>query len=165
MSCGAQAPAGTLIASPSLFDLSQVYELRIQIEGHCAALAARNAWPPDVTAISTAFSDADRANAQADWRRLVCCDHAFHQAMAASRNVWLERTLVTLHNSALRFWHYALPRRPVEAVKAEIASHSPVAAAITAHDSEVAQAAMRTILVGFPATVHGMLFDSSEPTT
>jgi DNA-binding GntR family transcriptional regulator len=82
---------------------------------------------------------------------------------AAAHNVWLERTLITLHNSALRFWHYALPRRPIEAVKSEMASHSAVAAAIAAHDPVAAQAAMRAVLSEFPATVRGMFSDTPEP--
>jgi DNA-binding GntR family transcriptional regulator len=46
--------------------------------------------------------------ARRDWRALVQSDRSFHQAIgAAARNAWLARTLRTLHNSALRFWHYA----------------------------------------------------------
>lgn len=154
---------GTVVSSPSVFELQQVFELRIQIEGQCAALAARNASPKEIEAITAALTDVDRAIANADWRLLVCCDRSFHHAMAvAAHNVWLERTLTTLHNSALRFWHYALPRRPVEAVKSEMASHAAVAAAIAVHDPIAAQAAMRAVLSAFPATVRGMFSDAPE---
>lgn len=154
---------GTVVASPSFFELQQVFELRIQIEGQCAALAARDARPGDIAAINAAFTDADEMIARSDWRSLVRSDRSFHQAMAAAaHNVWLERTLVTLHNSALRFWHHSLPRRPAEAVRSEIASHRDVAAAIAAHDPIAAQAAMRAVLGGFPATVRGMFSDLPE---
>jgi DNA-binding GntR family transcriptional regulator len=155
---------GSVVASPSLIELEQVFQLRVQIEGQCAALAARNARADEIEAITTAFACADRVVAAADWRTLVRIDRAFHQAMAAAaHNVWLERTLITLHNSALRFWHYALPRRPVAAVKTEIKLHRRVAAAIAARDPAAAQAAMRTVLGEFPATVQGLFSDALEP--
>lgn len=155
---------GTVVSSPSVFELQQVFELRVQIEGQCAALAARNARPHEIDAIATSLTDVDRAIATADWRLLVSCDRSFHHAMAAAaHNVWLERTLITLHNSALRFWHYALPRRSIEAVRSEMASHTAVATAIAAHDPVAAQAAMRAVLSEFPATVRGMFSDAPEP--
>ena len=127
-------------------------------------LAARNARKDEIEAINRAFVDADRAIAAADWRSVVRFDRAFHHAMAAAaHNVWLERTLLTLHNSALRFWHHALPRRPVDAVKGEIAGHLEVAAAIAARDPAGAQAAMRAVLGEFPATVQGLFSDALEP--
>ncbi len=155
---------GTVVAAPGVFEFLQVFELRAQLEGQCAALAARNAKPGEAETITRAFANADRAIADADWRLLVCYDRRFHQSMAAAaHNVWLERTLVTLHNSALRFWYHALPRRPVRAVKKEIARHREVAAAIAARDAEAAQAAMRAVLSEFPATVRGMFADLPEP--
>ena len=154
---------GTVVSSPSVFELQQVFELRVQIEGQCAALAARNARPNEIDVITASLADVDRAIANTDWRLLVCCDRSFHQAMAAAaHNVWMERTLITLHNSALRFWHHALPRRPIDAVKGEMASHYTVAAAIAAHDPVAAQAAMRAVLSEFPATVRGMFSDAPE---
>lgn len=154
---------GTVVASPSFFELQQVYELRLQIEGQCAAMAAISAKPHEVDAINAAFADADRVIAAGDWRSLVHFDRSFHQAMAAAaHNVSLERTLLTLHNSALRFWYHALPRRPASAVKNEIACHRRVAKAIAAHDPAAAQAAMREVLSGFPATVRGLFPDARE---
>ncbi len=156
---------GTVVSSPSVFELQQVFELRVQIEGQCAALAARNARPHEIETITASLADVDRAIATADWRLLVACDRSFHHAMAvAAHNVWMERTLITLHNSALRFWHHALPRRPVEAVQNEMASHRAIAEAIAARDPVAAQAAMRAVLGQFPATVRGMFSDVPEPT-
>jgi DNA-binding GntR family transcriptional regulator len=60
--------------------------------------------------------------------------------------------------SALRFWHYALPRRAESALREEIAAHLRVASEIERHDAEAAQKAMREVLDGFPSTVKG-LFD------
>src|SRR5262245_22592063 len=59
---------GTAVANPSVIELQQVFQLRVQIEGQCAALAARNARPDDLAAIQRAFADVDDAIAAADWR-------------------------------------------------------------------------------------------------
>jgi len=154
---------GTIISVPSFFELQEVFELRVQIEGHCAALAAKNARSTDIVAIKSAFVDAEQIIAESDWRTLVRCDLIFHRAMAAAaRNQWLERTLVMAHNSGLRFWHHALPRRPTDAVVNEIAIHRQVADAIEAHDPPRAQAAMRILLGEFPATVRGLFNEPLE---
>jgi DNA-binding GntR family transcriptional regulator len=154
---------GTIVSAPSFFELQEVFELRVQIEGHCAALAAKNARASDIARIKAAFADANRIIAEADWRTLVRCDQIFHRAMAAaSRNQWLERTLVMAHNSGLRFWHHALPRRPTDAVINEIAIHRKIADAIEARDPTGAQAAMRALLAEFPATVRGLFNTSLE---
>jgi DNA-binding GntR family transcriptional regulator len=154
---------GTIVTVPNYFELQEVFELRVQIEGHCAALAAQHARPSDIVAIKGAFADADRTIERGDWRTLVRCDQVFHRSMAAAaRNHWLERTLVMAHNSSLRFWHHSLPRRPAKAVINEIAIHRKVADAIEAHDPSAAQAAMRMLLAEFPATVRGLFSGSLE---
>jgi DNA-binding GntR family transcriptional regulator len=154
---------GTVVSSPSFFELQQVFELRVQIEGQCASMAALNARPAEIQAIGAVFADADNIIANSDWRTLVRLDRSFHHAMAvAAHNVWMERTLITLHNSALRFWHHSLARRQIDAVKSEITSHREVAAAIAASDPAGAQAAMRKVLGEFPATVRGMFSDLPE---
>lgn len=156
---------GTVVTSPSFFELQQVFELRVQIEGQCASMAAQNARPAEIETLSAVFADADKIIAKSDWRTLVRLDRSFHHAMAvAAHNVWMERTLITLHNSALRFWHHSLARRQTSAVKKEIASHRAVAAAIAARDPEGAKTAMRKVLGEFPATVRGMFSDLPEAT-
>ncbi|MGZ6662462.1 MAG: hypothetical protein ACXVHL_34620 [Solirubrobacteraceae bacterium] len=61
-----------------------------------------------------------------------------------------------LNASALRFWHYALPRRAESALREEIATHLRVASEIERRDAEAAQKAMKEVLDGFPSTVKGV---------
>ncbi len=154
---------GSVVANASFEELQQVFELRLQLEGQCADLAARNARKSEVEAIKRAFVNAEELIEREDWRGIVVRDRQFHQALAAaSHNGWLARTLANLHQSSLRFWHYALPRRGAAAVKREIVYHRRVAAAIEAHDSVAAQAAMRAVLGEFPATVQGLFSNALE---
>ena len=152
---------GSVVTSPNIIELQQVFQLRVQLEGQCARLAATNATRDERHAVSIAFNEAGTAIARADWRALVSLDRDFHRAVAiGAHNSWLEHVLATLHNSALRFWHYALPRRPIDALTQEIAYHRDVAAAIEARDPAAAEAAMRAVLDEFPATVQGVFTDA-----
>lgn len=148
---------GSVVANASFEELQQVFELRLQLEGYCADLAARHARKPEIEGLKRAFENAEDLIAREDWRGLVIQDRQFHHMLAvASHNGWLARTLTNLHQSALRFWHYALPRRGMAALKREIAHHRRVAAAVEARDPVAAQQAMRTLLGEFPATVQGL---------
>ena len=126
---------GTVVANPSVIELQQVFQLRVQIEGQCAALAARNARKDEIEAINRAFGMPIARSRRPTGARSCA-------SIGPSTTPWPRpRTMsgssgrsLTLHNSALRFWHYALPRRPVDAVKGEIAGHLEVAAAIAARD-------------------------------
>ena len=142
---------GTVVASPSFFELQQVFELRVQIEGQCAALAARNARPNEIDvdrrgicrrrsghrAVGLAFAGAPRSLLPSGYGS----GRAQHLARANAHHAAQQRAAVlALH----------LPRRPVETVKGEIAGHLKVAAAIAAHDPVAAQAAMRSVLERIP---------------
>lgn len=148
---------GTVVVGISLIELQQVFALRVQLEGQCAALAARTARTKDIAAMHEAFADAEVLIERQDWRALVQCDRKFHHALArAAQNRWLANMIVTLHSNALRFWHYSLPRRPVQALHREIAYHRAVTLAVEERDPERAQECMRAVLGAFPATVQDL---------
>jgi DNA-binding GntR family transcriptional regulator len=72
--------------------------------------------------------------------------------------------VVTLHNSAVRFWHYSLSRRPEAQLKLEIELHLEVANAIGKGEAAGAAQAMRHVLGLFPDSLrHFFLANPSEP--
>jgi GntR family transcriptional regulator, rspAB operon transcriptional repressor len=148
---------GSVITDISVRELQQVFELRVQFEGRAAALAAQNATLEEIAAIRTVYQGAEKVIEAADYRTLVQMDRAFHEAIAvATHNIYLQRVMAMLNASALRFWHYALPRRAESALREEVAAHLRVASEIERHDAEAAQKAMREVLDGFPSTVKGV---------
>jgi DNA-binding GntR family transcriptional regulator len=156
---------GTIVTGPSLAELEQVFQLRVHLEGQCCTLAARNAGQREINAMTAALHGVDGIIERRDWRELVRRDRAFHGAMAAAtRHVWLARTVVTLHASALRFWHQALERRPVDAVRREMQLHLEVAEAIAGRDAAAAETAMRAVLGEFPETVRDLLSGALKET-
>ncbi len=152
---------GSVVAELGVIELQQIFDLRVQLEARAAALAAANATPAQVEAISGAYADAESALSKLDYREIIRMDLAFHQAVGeATHNRWLALVTNTLNTNALRFWHYSLSRRPIETLRREIQSHMRVADAIRQGDVELAQAAMREVLGEFPATVKGVFEDA-----
>jgi DNA-binding GntR family transcriptional regulator len=145
---------GSVVADLGAIELQQVFALRVQLEGSSAALAAQNATRADVAAIKRAFTGVEKVIEQSDYRELIRMDLAFHQAVGeATHNRWLAHVTNTLNVNALRFWHYALPRRSQATLLREIESHMRIAAAIERRDVAAAQLAMQEVLGEFPATV------------
>lgn len=110
------------------------------------------------------FVGVTKVIAEGDYRKLICMDLAFHQAVGeASHNRWLARVTNTLIVGALRFWRHSLRRRSEETLRTEIEAHLRVAKAIQQGDPDAAQLAMRDIEAAFPATVKDVFDESMNP--
>jgi DNA-binding GntR family transcriptional regulator len=145
---------GSVITQVPVEELQEVFELRVQLEGRAVALAAQNGTLEEIDAIQSAYKGVDKILQARDYRTLLKMDRFFHEAIAqATHNVCLCRVMAMLNTSALRFWYYALPRRPESALREEISAHLRVAKAIERREIDVAQKAMRDVLSAFPLTV------------
>lgn len=142
-----KARAGTMVAPLDLLEVRQAVEARRLIEPHCAALAALNASPDDLTRLRAAFDGAEAAVRGRDAAALVRMDQRFHEAIAqASRNVTLARILIPLQHKAARFWVYSMGADTEEARLQEIARHLEVVDCIALRDPDRArEAVLRTL--------------------
>ena len=161
---------GTRIAALELSGLHAVFEARVVLEERCAALAAERANAADIRAMKDAFAGYDAVIRNREFRTLVQMDSRFHRALAeASKNPSLAKMLVCLHKDAMRFWYFGLLRLPANDVRADIASHLAVVAAIERRDPAAAAAAMRKVLGHFPDMVRtfmsGAMLDQQERPT
>ncbi len=85
-------------------------------------------------------------------------DQLFQRTLAeCSRNSYLEKALVLLHNNASRFWYVGLPRIPTKALIGDIEGHFEVASAIEARDAASATRAIREVLGHFPDYMTNLL--------
>jgi len=142
---------GTTVADLQVMELQQVYEARVLIEGHCAALAARHATRDDVAFLRRAYRGVDEVLRKRDFRTLTAMDQAFHQGLAqASQNEYLARIVPLLHNHALRLRHRLLPRASIRTIQTDLSNHEAVIDAIERQDPAAAEQAMRTTLRAFP---------------
>jgi len=141
---------GTVVAPMDIREIEQAFEVRHMLEGHTAALAARNARPEDVATIAHAFDGAEAAIAAADYRTMLAMDRTFHRAVAmATHNPTLARFVIHLQNVATRFWIWAMEKQTPEDQLKDVALHRALAAAIAARDPAAAEVAAAK-LVGEP---------------
>jgi GntR family transcriptional regulator, rspAB operon transcriptional repressor len=141
---------GTTVADLSVFELQQIFEARLAVEVYCAGLASQTAAPDDLRPMEDALSGWEQCLRKRDFGTLVRLDQQFHQGLAdATHNQALTRIVVMLHNSALRFWYFAMPRRSLEAGMAGFEKHVRVLEAVRAGDQAAAERAMRELLGHF----------------
>jgi DNA-binding GntR family transcriptional regulator len=145
---------GTIVAPLDIREIEHAFEVRAMLEGRSAALAARNAKPSDIAAITQAFEGAEAAIAAADFRAMLAMDRSFHRAVAfATGNPTLARFVISLQNVATRFWIWEMEKQTPEDQRKDVGLHRALAAAIAAHDPAAAEAAA-TRLVGDPPSAY-----------
>jgi GntR family transcriptional regulator, rspAB operon transcriptional repressor len=153
-----QPRIGTRIPDLGIRDMQEVFEARVLLEGACAALTAERAAADEIAAMRAAFSGYEQAIERRDFRWLVRMDQTFHRTLAAaSRNKLVERQVILLHNNALRFWYFGLPRINPRALRNDIQAHLHVVDAIERRDVAAARRAMGTVLGRFPEHVRVFL--------
>jgi DNA-binding GntR family transcriptional regulator len=147
---------GAFVASLSITDLHQIFEMRRVLEGHAAALAAERATPADVAALQAPVALLDQADPAGGAQPYIEIDRAFHRAVArAAHNRFLEYTLSRMYNLNLRLWYLALDR--IGPMRQAIEEHRRVLDAICQHDGPAAEAAMRDHITGFQIRIREIL--------
>ncbi|MER5217097.1 GntR family transcriptional regulator [Streptomyces sp. NPDC002838] len=145
---------GTFVTDINISDERWLTEVRIELEGLAAALAAERATDEECAALSRlAGTLEDASDLSLDY---ISVDAEIHRAIyAASHNPYLESSLNQYANLALRIWHYGIqrmrPRTPRSCAQDE------VVAAICARKPEAARKAAQSHLLGFSAEVRSLL--------
>jgi DNA-binding GntR family transcriptional regulator len=148
-----QPRRGAFVANISATDLQQIFELRKELEGYAAALAAERATPEDVAGMERILAALDGAGgAQAS----ITVDNAFHHALARSaHNKFLRSTLSRLYYLNLRLWYLALDR--IGPMRDAIEQHRAVLAAIKRRDGQKAEAAIREHIADFQERIRAVI--------
>jgi DNA-binding GntR family transcriptional regulator len=135
---------GTIVADLNASDLEKIFEMRVELEGLAAELAARRATPADRAAIADVARRTGDALAAdpIDYRNLIELDREMHRLLFRSaHNELLEQTLEWLYSHVMRLWNVSLHR--VGELPAAVADHLPIAAAVEAGDAATARRLMR----------------------
>ncbi|MGW0825757.1 GntR family transcriptional regulator [Streptomyces sp. NPDC002845] len=150
---------GTFATEVQIADLGHVSEVRQQLEPLAAGLAAQRAGEDDRGELNRLLaqladpSDGGGAAASGDLIRL---DMAVHRAIyAATRNPYLEDTLVRYDNLATRIWCLFLDRLP--GLAGHVHEHGPLLRAIIDRDAEKAAALAASHVEGFEAAIRGVI--------
>ena len=151
---------GLHVADVNVPDLEQISEMRVELEGLCARLAAQRATADDLTVMETLRREQTNTPPE-DSRRLLELDQQFHQAVAkAAGNKYLAETLERFYGLSLRLWNLALPR--LHSLASQIQLHHDLLEAIEAHDAGRAEAIMCDHVSGFYAQVRQVLQAGEE---
>jgi DNA-binding GntR family transcriptional regulator len=144
---------GTFAAEINIGDERWLTEIRLEIEGLAASLAAQRATGKERRAL---VEIATKVRAASSGVGVTDVDADFHRAMfAAAHNPFLEPTLHQYFNLALRIWYFCRDRFLVEANRGQ--SHSELAKAILAGNSESAVRAARAHIERSALAVRRML--------
>jgi DNA-binding GntR family transcriptional regulator len=147
---------GAFVASLSITDLQQIFELRLVIEPQAAAMAAERATSADLAVMTASVAQLEQADPNGSPQVYIEIDRSFHRAVArAAHNRFLESTLSRMYNLNLRLWYLALDR--IGPMRQAIEEHTRVLEAIRRREGPTAAAAMREHIAHFQARIREIL--------
>lgn len=146
---------GTFVTDINLTDLRRLTEIRVELEGYAAALAAERAADSDRDAMGALLSELDGIE-PTDVHGLMRLDQLIHrQIYRSAGNAFLQAMLEETFNLSLRIWFLGLERgvRLKEAVE----EHRRLLDAIVAADAAGARSVMRDHIAGFEQAIRKVL--------
>ena len=146
---------GTFVCDINLTDLHRLTEVRVEMEGYAARLAAERAGATDRAAMEALMAELETTN-ESDVRGLMRLDQQIHrQVYEATRNAFLQTMLEESFNLSLRIWFLGLDRgvRLKEAVE----EHRQLLDAIVSRDARKAESVMRQHVAGFEHAIRKVL--------
>jgi DNA-binding GntR family transcriptional regulator len=133
---------GIQITPVTLVDLQALCELRMELEGLGARLAAERRSPEQLRLMHGLFAEAPGLIAANDLSQLLELDRDFHTLLArCTKNTYLEETLSRLYNNSLRYWYISFSRAGY--LDEVLHEHEAIVAAVAERKGREAEAAMR----------------------
>ncbi|MEJ2600764.1 MAG: GntR family transcriptional regulator [Anaerolineales bacterium] len=135
----------------ALKHLTQIYEIRVELEALGARLAARRITPEQLDALRCLVEEYHQVDKE-DKKILIELDSRFHSLIAlATHNNFLCNELNLFHNLSLRIWHLALNYAQPEDLNVE--AHIDILEAIESRNADCAGETMRRHIDHFHKTI------------
>lgn len=142
---------GMFVSSIAITDLTQIFEVRVELECLCAKLAARRVTPAQLEAMKQVLDEYENIDRR-ELEQLFELDHRFHSLLAeAANNDFLSQELELYYNLSLRIWYLAL--KHVHAEDVDVDSHCHIFAALKARDAVWAEEVMRKHIEHFQKAI------------
>lgn len=149
---------GTFVTGVSVTNLQSLAEVRKELEGLAARLAAERISDQQLAQMEALFEDLDQVEAQNGNEVLMARDKRFHHLIhQAADNEFLEDILGQLYTLSLRLWYLSLDRLSQEAMKEAIEGHLRVIEALRAGDAAKAEREMERHVVRFQRQMRAVL--------
>lgn len=144
---------GTFVTDINITDLARLTEVRVELEGYAARLAAERATPQEQEAMQLLTGELSALDGAPE--ALIHLDQRIHRLVyRASHNRFLEDVCERYFNLSLRMWFLVLQRVHLrEAVEEQ----RELLDAVLARDPALAEAALRRHVMGFEAQIRKVL--------
>ncbi len=146
---------GTFVSDINLTDLHRLTEVRTEMEGYAARLAADRATTSDRGQMQGLMAELDVIDG-ADVHTLMRLDQRIHRLVyQATRNPFLQAMLEEIFNLSLRIWFLGLDRGV--RIKQAVEEHRQLLDAVVSRDGERAESVMRQHVMGFEHAIRKVL--------
>jgi DNA-binding GntR family transcriptional regulator len=146
---------GTFVCDINLTDLHRLTEVRVEMEGYAARLAAERGSAGDRAAMEALMQELETID-EGDVHILIRLDQRIHrQVYRATRNAFLQTMLEESFNLSLRIWFLGLDRGV--RLKAAVEEHRRLLDAIVSRDAKKAEAVMRQHVTDFEQAIRKVL--------
>lgn len=141
---------GTFVSDLSITNLQALAEIRVELEGLAARLAAGRIDDEQLAHMEALFEGFDEVIVEGGNKALMNCDKQFHYLVyEAADNEFMEDVLDQLYTLSLRLWYLVLDRLDQEVVKEAIGEHLKIIEAFGERDGARAEKEMQRHVVGF----------------
>jgi DNA-binding GntR family transcriptional regulator len=146
---------GTFVSDINLTNLHRLTEVRTEIEGYAARLAADRATAGDREQMQALMAELSTID-EADVHPLMRLDQRIHRLVyQATRNPFLQAMLEETFNLSLRIWFLGLDRGV--RLKQAVEEHRRLLDAIVRRDADAAESVMRQHVTGFELAIRKVL--------
>ena len=149
---------GTFVAGVAITDLAAITEIRVELEGFAARLAAERAAPEECLVMHDLIAELDAIQPDGEAlgsEALMRVDQRLHRAVyRATHNRFLEDALERYFRLSLRLWHLVLDRVQLDEAVQE---HRDILEAIVAGDGGRAQVVIRRHIIAFEQAIRKVL--------
>ena len=147
---------GTFVTNIGIADLQQLSELRIELEGLAARLAAQRGTDRHWQRMEAVLSSVQEDGMGSETDLLMSIDQSCHEIIyEAADNRFLEDTLNTLYALSLRLWYFSLHK--VGGVPGAVRDHLAIMHALQAGDGEEAGRLMRRHIRAFQERIQASM--------
>jgi DNA-binding GntR family transcriptional regulator len=139
---------GTSVTDVNAADIVHIAEVRAELEGQAAELAARRMSPDGRATAQTLLAELEVLSGSLDQHALMRFDERVHRFVwEAARNPYLVDALDRFFALSLRIWYVVLDRVP--GLATTVHDQSQLLEAVVAHDAARARALMREHVLDF----------------
>lgn len=147
---------GMVVAPIDVGDLAAISEIRVELEGFAARLAAGRTTDDDREATATLAAELEAGVEETDERALIRFDQRIHRHVhRCAHNPFLAATLDEYLVLSLRLWFLGL--HEVHRLDEAVAEHREMLDAILAGDAERAESTVRGHVAGFEREIRAVL--------